>query len=73
VSEHVVTISPRTTAFTVVCAACAVGPEGGWTGATFAGQLDLDLRSGVFLCRGGHRVRVERADPATPSAPAEAA
>lgn len=55
-------ISPRATAFTIVCAACAASAtRPGLSGASFAGRLDLDLPSGVFLCRNGHAVRVERA------------
>ena len=58
---QLVTISPRATSFTAVCQACARAMhEPGWTGATFAGRLDVDLESGVFLCRRGHEVIVER-------------
>ena len=58
---QLVTISPRATSFTAVCQACARAMhEPGWTGATFAGRLDLDLEGGVFLCRRGHEVHVER-------------
>ncbi len=57
--RQVVTIDVSAGTFTAACAAC---------GATFAGRLDLDLSSGVFLCRGGHSVRIERAEPGTASA-----
>jgi hypothetical protein len=69
VSEQVVTISPRATAFSVVCAECAAREaEPGWVRATFAGRLDLDLDQGMFLCRRGHSVRVERSKRAQPAA-----
>ena len=59
--DQVVRISPRATAFTAVCEACAeLDAIAGWTGSTFAGRLDLDLDHGSFLCRRGHSVRVER-------------
>lgn len=72
-AEQLVTLAARATSFTAVCAACARG--GGtpsWAGATFAGRLDLDLAAGVFLCRNGHRIRVERAT-APPSVRTDAA
>jgi hypothetical protein len=59
---QVVTITSRATSFTAVCELCAELDTGaGWAGSTFAGQLDLDLGHGTFLCRRGHTVRVERA------------
>jgi hypothetical protein len=59
--SQIVLISARATAFTVVCNACARAMhEPGWSGATFAGRLDVDLDRGMFLCRRGHEVRVER-------------
>jgi hypothetical protein len=62
VSEQIVTISPRAASFTAVCDECAgEAAKRSWVGATFAGRLDLDLQAGTFLCRRGHRVRVERA------------
>jgi hypothetical protein len=72
--EQVEVISPRATGFTVLCHACAaeIG-QPGWSGATFTGRLDLDLQSGVFLCRHGHVVRVERARRAGRSISTEAA
>ena len=66
-SEQRVAIEPLTTAFTVVCETCA---EQGWDGASFTGQLELDLEAGIFLCRRGHVVRVVRTDPAARSLPA---
>jgi hypothetical protein len=72
-SEQIVTISPRATAFTAVCDECARScEEPGWAAATFAGELDLDLGAGVFLCRRGHRIKVRRAKP-PPSFATEAA
>jgi hypothetical protein len=72
-AEQVVTIASRTTSFTAVCATCAreAGAQA-WFGATFAGRLDLDLGAGIFLCRRGHRLRVQRAQ-APPSRKTEAA
>jgi hypothetical protein len=59
--EQVVVISAMTTSFTAVCNACAeLDSIAGWSGSTFAGRLDLDLRHGAFLCRRGHTIRVER-------------
>jgi hypothetical protein len=60
--EQVVQISACASSFTAVCAECAaLDAAEGYTGATFAGRLDLDLPDGTFLCRRGHAVRVERA------------
>jgi len=60
-SDQIVLISPRTTAFTAVCDLCVeLDAIADWSGSTFAGRLDLDLGHGVFLCRRGHAVRVER-------------
>jgi hypothetical protein len=62
--EQVVVVSARATSFTVVCELCAeLDAAEGYSGSTFAGRLDLDLRHGTFLCRRGHTVRVERAEP----------
>ncbi|HEY7208461.1 MAG TPA: hypothetical protein VH416_09465 [Gaiellaceae bacterium] len=59
--EQVVLISPRATAFTAVCDLCVeLDAIAGWSGSSFAGRLDLDLSHGLFLCRRGHSVRVER-------------
>jgi hypothetical protein len=63
--EQVVQISARATSFTAVCVECAAldGSEG-YSGATFAGRLELDRDHATFLCRRGHSVRVERNAPA---------
>ena len=62
--EQVVAISARATSFTAVCELCAeLDTAEGYSGSTFAGRLDLDLDHGTFLCRRGHTVRVERAEP----------
>jgi hypothetical protein len=62
--EQVVVISARAASFTVVCELCAeIDVAEGYCGSTFAGRLDLDLRHGTFLCRRGHSVRIERAEP----------
>jgi hypothetical protein len=59
--EQVVVISAMATSFTAVCDACVdLDSIAGWSGSTFAGRLDLDLRHGTFLCRRGHAIRVER-------------
>ena len=59
--EQVVLISPWATAFTAVCTRCVeLDSIAGWSGSSFAGRLDLDLADGIFLCRRGHPVRVER-------------
>ena len=65
--EQVVTVSPLATAFTAVCTECAREREQGWAGSSFAGRLDLDVGSAVFLCRRGHRLRVERAKTSDPA------
>ena len=68
-APQVVSIAARATSFTVVCALCAERDAAeGYSGSTFAGRLDPDLDHGTFLCRRGHTVRIERAEP-----PAEAA
>jgi hypothetical protein len=73
VSGQVVRISPKATSFTAVCDDCArEAAEPGWATATFSGRLDLDIGSGMFLCRKGHRVHVQR-EQAPPSVRIEAA
>jgi hypothetical protein len=63
--EQVVLISARATSFTAVCVDCADLDEAeGYSGATFAGRLELDRDHGTFLCRRGHAVRIERAKAA---------
>jgi hypothetical protein len=72
--EQVVVISARATSFTIVCELCAeLDAAEGYSGSTFAGRLDLDLRRGTFLCRRGHSVRVERAESQTETAATAAA
>ena len=62
--EQVVVIAASAASFTVVCDHCAeLDAAAGSTGSTFAGRLDLDLQHGRFLCRRGHSVRIERAEP----------
>jgi len=62
--EQVVVIAALAASFTIACTHCAeLDLAEGSTGSTFAGRLDLDLHEGMFLCRRGHTVRVERADP----------
>jgi hypothetical protein len=71
--EQVVRIAALATSFTASCVACAdIDATEGFSGSTFAGRLDPDLGHGVFLCRRGHTVRVERAE-AVPPAAADAA
>jgi len=66
--EQIVTIAALATTFTIVCEACAhddaTGYGGGSFGQSFSGRLELDLDGGVFLCRRGHTVVVERDRPA---------
>ena len=60
--EQVVQISARATSFTALCVECAdLDATEGYSGATFAGRLELDRDHGTFLCRRGHSVRIERA------------
>jgi hypothetical protein len=60
---QVVPIGPIETMFSATCDTC---------GTTFAGRLDGDLDEGVFLCRGGHPIRIERREPPAGAAPATA-
>jgi hypothetical protein len=63
-TEQVVVIAAAAASFTVACDHCAeLDAAEGSTGSTFAGRLDLDLQHGMFLCRRGHSVRIERAEP----------
>jgi hypothetical protein len=62
---QVVAIVAGGTTFSATCDAC---------GTTFAGRLDDDLDSGIFLCRFGHPITIERTAPAdAPAAEASAA
>jgi hypothetical protein len=53
-APQIVAIGAHDTTFTAICAAC---------GTTFAGRLDDDLVEGMFLCRSGHPIRIERHEP----------
>jgi hypothetical protein len=60
--EQTIRLSPRITAFTVVCERCAeeqLGPES-WLAATIAGRLRLDASHATVSCPRGHDIRVER-------------
>ena len=58
---QLVTIAAAATTFSVACDVCARdAEERGWAGTTMSGRLDPDLERGIFLCRRGHEVRVER-------------
>jgi len=61
---QVVPIGADETTFSATCDAC---------GTTFAGRLDRDLDEGMFLCRAGHPIRIERHEPPAGSASAPAA
>ena len=49
--SQTVVIEGGDTTFSAVCAEC---------GTAFAGRLDDDLDEGIFLCRLGHPIRIER-------------
>lgn len=51
--SQVVRLAPAETTFSATCDEC---------GTAFAGRLDDDLAEGVFLCRFGHQIRIERPD-----------
>jgi hypothetical protein len=55
--EQRVWISPRTTAFTVVCDVCS---KDAGTYVTVQGSLALEALRTTIECPRGHRVRVER-------------
>ncbi|HVM69958.1 MAG TPA: hypothetical protein VM204_09025 [Gaiellaceae bacterium] len=57
--EQTIWLSPRTTAFTAVCAACA--SERGYHAAHVEGRLPLERDHGTARCVHGHELRVERA------------
>ena len=59
-----VVIGALDTTFSATCDAC---------GTAFAGRLDDDMESGVFLCRFGHPIQIEREDPPAESAAVTAA
>ena len=63
--EQTVVLLSRTTAFTVVCQACAeLEPEGEYVGLTAQGNLRLGHDVGWTECPRGHRIRVIRAGSA---------
>jgi hypothetical protein len=60
--EQTVVLLSRTTAFTVVCQACAeLEPQGEYVGLTAQGTLRLGHDVGWTECPRGHRIRVIRA------------
>jgi hypothetical protein len=63
--EQTVVLLARTTAFTVVCQACADLDAGGeYVGQTAQGLLRLEHDLGWTACPHGHRIRVIRAGAA---------
>jgi hypothetical protein len=48
---QLVVLAAAETTFSATCEAC---------GTVFAGRLDEDLDDGVFLCRFGHQIVIER-------------
>ena len=63
--EQTVVLLSRTTAFTVVCQACAeLEPQGEYAGLTAQGTLRLGHDVGWTECPRGHRIRVIRAGSA---------
>jgi hypothetical protein len=62
VYEQTVVLLARTTAFTVVCQACAeLDAQGEYVGQTAQGTLRLEQDVGWTTCPRGHRIRVIRA------------
>jgi len=60
--EQTVVLLSRTTAFTVVCQACAeLEPQGEYVSLTAQGTLRLGHDVGWTECPRGHRIRVIRA------------
>ena len=60
--EQTVVLLSRTTAFTVVCQACAeLEPRSEYAGLTAQGSLRLGQDVGWTECPRGHRIRVIRA------------
>ncbi|MBA3347913.1 MAG: hypothetical protein H0T13_05075 [Actinobacteria bacterium] len=58
--EQTIWLSPKATAFTAVCEACAA--ERGYLAAQVEGRLELERQHGSVLCARGHSVRLERAN-----------
>jgi hypothetical protein len=58
--EQTIWLTPKTTAFTAVCEACAVDFDA--LAARVEGRLLLDRNHGSATCPRGHVVRVERAN-----------
>jgi hypothetical protein len=66
--EQTVVVLARSTAFTVVCQACAeLEPHGEYAGRTAQGILRLGHDLGWTTCPRGHRIRVIRAGSAVPA------
>jgi hypothetical protein len=60
--EQTVVLLARSTAFTVVCQACAEShPQEEWVGLTAQGTLRLGQDVSWTSCPRGHRIRVIRA------------
>ena len=64
--DQTIWLSPRATAFTVVCDACAEEKTGAeeWLASRVEGRLRLEDEHGWARCPRGHDVRVERANHA---------
>jgi hypothetical protein len=60
--EQTIRLSPRVTAFTAVCEACAGDSRDGegWLASRVEGRLRLDQLRGSLTCSRGHVLRVER-------------
>ena len=68
VYEQTVVLLSRTTAFTVVCQACAELDAGGeYVGQAAQGTLRLGQDVGWTTCPRGHRIRVIRAGSSVPA------
>jgi hypothetical protein len=61
--EQTIRLSPRVTAFTAVCEACAEDCRDGegWLASRVEGRLRLDQSRGSMSCARGHVLRIERA------------
>jgi hypothetical protein len=58
--DQTIQLAPRVTAYTVVCAECAL--EHGVFGAQVEGRLALERAHSAVTCPRGHQIRVERAE-----------